>query len=103
MSDSTKKHQIEIETLRNDATRGVFMDPEASLLANLIENQIEIDHSCGGNGTCGTCRVQVVQGLENFSEVDDLEAEMRSERNFEVNERLSCQSYLKGPAKIRIP
>lgn len=103
MTDSTKKHQIEIETLRNDATRGVLVDAEASLLANLIENQIEIDHSCEGNGTCGTCRIQVLQGLENFSNADELESEMRAERGFEINERLSCQSYLKGSAKIRIP
>lgn len=101
--DSRKKHQIEIEFQKNIATRGVFIDEEQSLLANLIENQIEIDHSCGGNGTCGTCRIQVVEGINYFSSVEEIEAEMQRERGFQKNERLSCQSYVSGKVKIKIP
>ncbi len=84
-------------------TRGVFVSEEASLLANLIENNVEINNSCGGNGTCGTCLIQVIEGLHYFSEVEELEAEIKRDRGFEENERLSCQSFIKGKVTIKIP
>jgi ferredoxin, 2Fe-2S len=103
VTDSTKKLQIQIESQRNLATRGVFADEELTLLANLLENNVEIDNSCGGYGTCGTCCVLVVEGLSNFSDVGEIEAEMKADRGFKENERLSCQSYIKGDIKIKIP
>lgn len=84
-------------------TRGVFADEELSLLANLIENHIEIDHSCGGNGTCGTCCVRVIEGLSNFSEIGEIEAEMKVDRKLADDERLCCQSFITGDIKIKIP
>jgi ferredoxin len=101
--DSTKKHQIKIESQKNLPTRSVFADEELTLLANLLNHRIEIDHSCGGNGTCGTCRIRVIDGLENFSEMGEVETEMKTDRNFTDDERLCCQSYIKGRIKIIIP
>lgn len=62
---------------------------EETLLEALIRQRIEIDHSCGGNGTCGTCLVQVVEG--NTSDRNEIEQEMSTERKFKTNERLACQ------------
>lgn len=103
MRDSRKKHQVEIVSYESKATRSVFADEEVSLLANLLQNNIEMDHSCGGNGTCGTCRIVVLDGFEKTSEIGEIEAEMRLDREFDENERLSCQTYIKGNIKITIP
>lgn len=103
MRDSTKKHQIHIESQRNVPTHGVFAEEELSLLANLLKNHVDIDHSCGGFGTCGTCCIQVIEGSENFSDIGEIEAEIRSDRKMRIDERLSCQSFIKGKIKIRIP
>ncbi len=84
-------------------THGVFADEGLSLLENLLESRVEIDHSCGGNGTCGTCCVQVIEGIENFSEMGELELEMKFDRGFKPSERLCCQSYITGAVKIKIP
>jgi ferredoxin len=101
--DSTKKLQIWIESSKNEATHGVFVDEGLSLLENLIENNVEIDHSCGGFGTCGTCCVKVVQGIENFSPVNEIESEMKIDRGMSDDERLCCQSFVSGSVKIKIP
>lgn len=101
--DSTKKHRISIESSKNQPTHGVFADEELSLLENLLESSVEIDHSCGGNGTCGTCCVQVIEGIENFSDMGEIESEMKIDRGLNTSERLCCQSYVKGAVKIRIP
>lgn len=103
--DSTKKHQVRIvfgPDQENPVTRGILALENRSLLENLLDNNVNIDHSCGGNGTCGTCQYEILQGQENLSEIEEVESEMREDRGFAENERLACQSYLKGNIKIRI-
>ncbi len=103
MTDSTKKHQIKIESQRNLPTHGVLAEEELTLLANLLKNNVEIDHSCGGFGTCGTCCIQVLEGSGHLSEINEIEAEMKSDRGMRENERLSCQAFVSGNIKIKVP
>ena len=44
-----------------------------SILDAILKAKIEIDHSCGGMGTCGTCRIYVTSGLDKFAERGELE------------------------------
>ena len=62
-----------------------------SVLKRLLAEGLPIDHSCGGNATCGTCRVIVEAPLENLPERSEIETEFADERGFLANERLSCQ------------
>ena len=64
---------------------------QKSLLDFLIENKIEINHSCGGHGTCGTCRIFIQSDLKSLPSPNEIEQEMIQERGFNVQERLSCQ------------
>jgi 2Fe-2S ferredoxin len=66
-------------------------DREETVLSLGIEAGLDIDHTCGGNGTCGTCLVEVVEGLEKLNERTEQELEMGEDRKFKPNERLSCQ------------
>jgi uncharacterized 2Fe-2S/4Fe-4S cluster protein (DUF4445 family) len=54
---------------------------------------------CGGNGTCGTCKVRVQAG--NVSPVTTVELELLSDEQDEL--RLGCQTELRGDATIHIP
>ena len=52
--------------------------------------------NCGGNGLCGTCMVEIVEGLENVTPKT-----MREQYNFKLkgkpaNYRLSCQCQVLG-------
>jgi len=69
----------------------VKMSQKKSLLNSLLDNKISILHSCGGNGTCGTCRIIILNGNENLSKPEEIEQTMISDRQFKSNERLSCQ------------
>lgn len=64
---------------------------DQSVLDIAIRMKIPLNHTCGGNATCGTCRVFVVQGLENLPPRNELEQEMAEDRGFQENERLACQ------------
>lgn len=76
---------------------------ETTILEALLNADIEIDHSCGGMGTCGTCRVFVEKGLEDFAPPDLAEREIIEDRKFNINERLCCQNYVKQGLVLRKP
>ena len=80
----------------------------ASLLEIAIEAQLPIEHSCGGFGTCGTCRILIEAGGSELTERGELESEMATDRKFTENERLACQTTLNHQTRacalrIRIP
>lgn len=73
-----------------------------NLLDTLNANKVSISQSCGGFGTCTTCRVFVLEGLENCSPRTEVETERAEERGFEERERLSCQTELLGDLRLEI-
>lgn len=64
---------------------------DESVLDAALRAGVEINHTCGGYGTCGTCVVFVREGLEKLPERNEIEAEMASDRGFKDDERLCCQ------------
>ena len=74
-----------------------------SVLEALLARKIELDHSCGGNGTCGTCRIFIVSGLENLPPRNEIENEFADERGFAANERLACQTVVIDGLVIQKP
>ncbi len=62
-----------------------------STLEALVAAGFPIDHSCGGFGTCGTCRVIVTQNLKALAPRNEIESEMAMDRSFLPQERLCCQ------------
>ena len=73
-----------------------------NLLDTLNANKVSISQSCGGNGTCTTCRVFILKGLDQCAPRTELENERAEERNFENHERLSCQTQLLGNVQLEI-
>ena len=63
-----------------------------TFLDALLKAGIAIDHSCGGMGSCGTCMVKIVTGLEKMDCRNELEQEIARDRKFSAEERLSCQN-----------
>lgn len=63
----------------------------------------EIPHTqvCGGVGRCSTCRVIILEGLENCAERSPQEEVMAEKLNFTPNIRLACQTKVNGDVKLR--
>jgi ferredoxin len=55
--------------------------------------------NCGGYGQCGTCIVEVVEGLENLS--PRTEVEKRKLKKRADTYRLACQALVNGPVSVR--
>lgn len=74
-----------------------------TILDAILDDGLEIDHSCGGMGTCGTCRVFIEKGLEKLAPRNEPESEIAGDRQFAENERLSCQNFAFEGMVIRKP
>ncbi len=89
--------------LNPDGTYTALATEGASLLDTIIDANISIDHSCGGNASCGTCRVVIVEGADQLPPRNDLEADFIENRGWSDNERLACQLIIRnGSVKFRI-
>ena len=76
---------------------------EESVLAVALNNGIEISHSCGGMGSCTTCRVLVEHCSQALPPRNELESDIADMRGFAENERLSCQLPALDGLRVRIP
>lgn len=63
-----------------------------------------LPHDCGGNASCTTCRVEVLVGGENLSEIDFDEQDLLDrEALTESYHRLGCQARLWGDVMVQVP
>jgi 2Fe-2S ferredoxin len=74
-----------------------------SVLEAFIGAGIDLNHSCGGMGTCGTCRIIVENSAEKVAPRNQIELEMAEARQFSANERLACQLTVQSKLRIRKP
>ena len=69
---------------------------------NLLEiarrANVAIDAPCGGNGSCGKCRVQLVEG-----ELESMQSRHISGEEYAAGWRLSCCSKVVGDATVMVP
>jgi adenylate cyclase len=76
-------------------------DESLSLLRLAQLNGIPHASACGGHARCSTCRVMVLEGLENLSPRTEPEVRLATAKGFEPNVRLACQTCAHGPATVR--
>lgn len=76
-------------------------DTDQSLLE--IARKAGIPHvaACGGKARCSTCRLVVVDNLENVAPRNKAEAHLAGRKGFGDNIRLACQSRVRGPVTVR--
>lgn len=92
--------KIVIQNLHN---KEIFIKNENKNLLDIIhENYIDWMHACGGKGRCTTCKVQVLEGLNNFSKETQSELKYRRMKRLADNERLSCQCQIHGDIVVNV-
>ena len=74
-----------------------------TVLEVALKNKIPLAHSCGGMGSCTTCRVIVENSVEKLNPRTEVEIEIIEGRGFLNTERLSCQLLASPGLTVRIP
>ncbi len=67
------------------------------------EGLVNLRHVCGGNGQCTTCRVQVREGKQHLSPLNEKESKRLPDERLQADWRLACQARVHGPVTVRIP
>jgi len=75
----------------------------STILEASLNAEINHMHVCGGNARCSTCRVYVVEGLNNCLPRNEKEAKLAEKLGFPENIRLACQTKIRGDITIRRP
>lgn len=79
----------------------IDIGPEESILIASLRNNISHLSACGGAGKCSTCRVEIIDGLENCYPRNELEQKLAEKLSLPSNIRLGCQTKLKGNVAYR--
>ncbi|HOV91128.1 MAG TPA: ASKHA domain-containing protein [Syntrophorhabdaceae bacterium] len=69
-----------------------------NLLEIAMKAGVYINASCGGNGTCGKCKVRLIDG-----QVDSIRHPKIDESEYNEGVMLACQTNIKGDAVFEIP
>ena len=75
-----------------------------SILDAALDNDIPLEHACGGYCACTTCHIIVKEGAEHIApmqEDEDDRLDSRADRT--ERSRLGCQSKVIGDVVVEIP
>jgi len=76
-------------------------DGRQTLLNAALSAGIPHTHVCGGNARCSTCRVIVLEGLENIDPPNDEEKALAERLGLPKEVRIACQATVSGPVRVR--
>jgi ferredoxin len=79
------------------------IEPGLTLLQAARSLDVDLDHFCGGSCSCGTCRVEILEGAESLSRMKPSESIVLGHEAVQAGDRLSCQARILGPVKVQIP
>jgi len=85
-------------TINEDKT--VITEPGTSLLTALGNNKLFLPSACGGGGSCGLCKCQVIEG---GGSILSTETGFFTRKQIQDHWRLGCQVKLREDLKISIP
>lgn len=90
-----------------DGTNKSYEVPENGILYDSLSDQgEELPHGCL-SGSCGACKIEVIEGAENLGpagviEANTVESIMADDRNLKgKNIRLSCRAKVSGNVSFR--
>lgn len=79
------------------------MDSTLTVFQNFQEHHIDWMHACGAKGRCTTCRMVVLSGMSQISDLSERERYYKMQGRLNEDERLACQCYVAGDIEIAVP
>ncbi|MHA2061396.1 MAG: ASKHA domain-containing protein, partial [Candidatus Sifarchaeia archaeon] len=76
---------------------------ETNLLTAALELGEPIESLCGGKGSCGKCMILINNGIENVSELTEIEKRTLTEQEIMQHYRLACMTKALGDVEATVP
>lgn len=86
------------ELIIEPSGRRIFIPAGCSVLQAAREAGLAINAVCGGNGTCGSCKVKLISG--DFSAITPTETAMHHNGSLPADERLACLTTILANGKV---
>ena len=87
-------------TITVNKEKDIKVEGGGHLLVALMDNKIFIPSACGGRGTCGLCKLKVLEGA---GEILPTEEPYLTQEEMTENVRLSCQVKVRNDLLVEIP
>ena len=87
-------------TINGDEEGAIETDAGGTLLNTLSSNGVMLPSACGGGGTCGVCRCQVLDGGGDILPTEQQHINFRDAKE---NWRLSCQVKVRDDMQVQVP
>ena len=87
-------------TINGDEEGSIETDAGGTLLNTLSSNGVMLPSACGGGGTCGVCRCQVLDGGGDILPTEQQHINFRDAKE---NWRLSCQVKVRDDMQVQVP
>ncbi|MDE6046698.1 MAG: NADH:ubiquinone reductase (Na(+)-transporting) subunit F [Alistipes sp.] len=84
----------------NNGERVLTAESGGTLLSTLADNKVFLPSACGGGGSCGMCKCQVIEG---GGDILPTETGFISRKMAKDHWRLGCQVKVKENLKIKVP
>ena len=78
----------------------IEVDPGNTILSTLSNNDVYLPSACGGGGTCGMCKCQVLEGGGTILPTETGFFSRKEQQNYW---RLGCQVKIRNDMKIKVP
>ena len=88
-----------VKILRGNVTILIECEENESILGAMIRQGIYLSADCGGQGTCGKCKVQIIEGSLDITNEDK---QIFSDMDIKKGLRLSCKAYPKMDCTVRL-
>ncbi|ABW30751.1 2Fe-2S iron-sulfur cluster-binding protein [Acaryochloris marina] len=89
--------QIQLEPIDHE----VSVKTNENLLSMLLQQELNVNWSCGGRGRCSTCHVYIQSGTESLSPKSKRELKtLELLSNCQDNSRLACQARVLGEGVV---
>ena len=84
----------------NDGKKEIEIESGKSLLNSLHEGGVMLSSACGGKGSCGQCKIQVLEGGGDILPTETVHFSRKEQQN---HWRLGCQVKVKDNMKVQVP
>lgn len=81
----------------------VELPPGGTILDAARQADVDLRHYCGGNCSCGTCRVEIRGGAAHLSRASGMEELVLGPQAVARGDRLACQAQVLGDVEVHVP
>ena len=85
---------------QNDKKPPITVEAGSNLMQALLSADVPVSSSCHGDGVCAKCRIKIVQGAKNLSEMNEIELDLKQRNQIPEDFRISCQTIVLGDVVI---